>query len=699
MAHLALRLRPFLLAGLASLAVSFDSVSWSAEPSKAAKPSGLPQTTPSELIYDGGLRPGWQDWGWGSHDLSQGAAKIVMAQYGGFILHRDGLSGRFASLAFQMKAPPEYGDFLRVKLGYQKDDASYPEVDVTKEHVQPLKDGWVQVTVPWNLLNPSAAPVERIMIHARAVVGTEPVKFDKIMLLPFDAKAVAKALAKAPTRAEKLAVRCNESEHPISQYIYGAAGGGDDLWELGATARRWGGNPTTRYNYQVNAYNVGKDWFFENGKAEEYRHFLDDNRKHGLATALTIPTIGWVAKDTTASGFPVSIFGPQRATDQWRPDAGDGVKKDGTVIRPGPPTHSSIAAPPSFMKTWVETILREDAKGGQRSVHMYFLDNEPNLWNSTHRDVHPDPLTYDELLDRTIKYASAIRAADPKAIIAGPAEWGWTGYFYSAADTAAGVQQAPDRRAHGDMPLVPWYLKKLAEYEKTKGTKLLDVLDLHMYPQAANVYGGGGTDPATAKLRIRSTRALWDIAYPDESWINDAVRLIPRMKEWVNQNYPGLAISIGEWNFGGERHMSGALALAEALGRFGREGVDYAYYWTTPPRNSPAFWAFRAFRNYDAKGGHFLESSLATQMGTDLSIYASRDASHKHMVVVTLNFDPTKAANASIAIDGCGRVASYRKFTYGPHTDSITDEGAKSAHSIQEFLPPYSINVFDITVE
>jgi hypothetical protein len=306
-------------------------------------------------------------------------------------------------------------------------------------------------------------------------------------------------------------------------------------------------------------------------------------------------------------------------------------------------------------------------------------------------------VTYDELLDRTIRYGSAIRAADPKAVIAGPAEWGWTGYLYSAADAAAGVERAPDRRAHGDVPLVAWYLKKLYEYEKAKGTKVLDVLDLHMYPQGANVFGGGGLDPATAKLRIRSTRALWDIAYPDESWIRDAVRLIPRMKEWVAQNYPGLAISIGEWNFGGEQHMSGALALAEALGRFGREGVDYAYYWTFPPKNSPAFWAFRAFRNFDGKGGHFLENSLATRMGSDLSIFASRDESHKHIVVITLNFDPTKAANASIALDGCGKVTGFRKFTYGPHTEAITDDGQKSGPSIREFLPPYSINVFDVT--
>ena len=53
----------------------------------------------------------------------------------------------------------------------------------------------------------------------------------------------------------------------------------------------------------------------------------------------------------------------------------------------------------------------------------YILDNEPTLWSATHRDVHPEPTGYDELLERTIAYASAVRRADPNAKIAGPAEW------------------------------------------------------------------------------------------------------------------------------------------------------------------------------------------------------------------------------------------------------------------------------------
>jgi hypothetical protein len=91
------------------------------------------------------------------------------------------------------------------------------------------------------------------------------------------------------------------------------------------------------------------------------------------------------------------------------------------------------------------------------------------------------------------------------------------------------------------------------------------------------------------------------------------VELIPRMQKLIAENYPGRGVMIGEYNFGAEQHMSGGLAVAEALGRFAQGGVRAAFYWTYPPDRSPAFWAFRAYRNFDGAGGHFLEESLPTR--------------------------------------------------------------------------------------
>ena len=77
--------------------------------------------------------------------------------------------------------------------------------------------------------------------------------------------------------------------------------------------------------------------------------------------------------------------------------------------------------------------------------------------------------------------------------------------------------------------------------------------------------------------RNRSTRSLWDPAYTDETWINDKVQLIPRLRNWVNTYYyAGTPIGITEYNWGAENHINGATTQADIYGIFGREGLDLA---------------------------------------------------------------------------------------------------------------------------
>lgn len=678
-----------------------------------ASPSSHPGP---DTIYDAGLKPGWQDWGWGAHELSQGGpARIDFSHFGGWNLHHEAPPARFGGLSFRMLAPSTFGEFLQVQLGKGENDRSLPSVDVSADRIRELPTGWAEVFIPWTDLNPRGLPFDRVTIRARSEVGSEWVQLDKIAFTPSDpngptgkspalqATAPKSVTPKtASSRQVALRVDCRSPGHPISPYIYGIAG---KSVGTGATARRWGGNPNTRYNWQLNAYNTGKDWYFENVKSDDYREFLADNLSASMASALTVPIIGWVAKDTQSVGFPKSIFGQQRAHDPHRPEAGDGVAASGGELKPQAATLTSIPAPPEMIQKWVETIALRDQKTHSRSVHMYILDNEPTLWNSTHRDVHPEPLTYDELLDRTIRYGSAVRKADPQALIAGPAEWGWMGYFYSARDAAAGVSARPDRRAHGDLPLIPWYLKKLQEHERAHGTRVLDVLDVHYYPQGDGIYAANADAP-TAAMRLRSTRGLWDPTYKDESWIAEPIKLLPRLKQWIKEYYPGLKLSLGEYNFGAEQHISGGLAQAEALGRFGTEGLDYAFYWFDPPLDSPVYFAFRAFRNFDGKGGKFLNRSLDTRMDASVSLFASRDDSGKHLVLILLNLEAESAAQAAITLEGCGRVATRRKFSYKEGSRSLIEEGSEESaarrgdpHELKEELAPYSINVLDVVLE
>ena len=535
-----------------------------------------------------------------------------------------------------------------------------------------------------------------------------------VLALGFAAAAARRegsAGAQGPmARRAEYVLDCRAPGHRISPLVYGIAGAGDDpasVWELGATARRWGGNGSSRYNWELgNAWNTNHDWFFRNVPVSHrssfsYEQFLDENARHGVATALTVPMLGWVAKDATSYSFPVSELGRQAQSAPDLPDAGNGVRLDGTLL-PAAPARTSVRSTPESVERWVRAIRARDLERGRRRVHAYILDNEPMLWHETHRDVRSEPATYDELLERTIAYASAIRRADPGATIAGPAAWGWLEYQYSAADVKAGVERRPDRRKHGDVPLLAWYLRKIREYEERTRTRLLDVVDVHFYPanDAVGASEKGATDPASAALRIRSTRSLWDPTYVDESWIGERMAVIPLVRDWIAKSHPGLGISIGEWNFGAEGHMSGGLAVAEVLGRFGLEGLHSAYYWTYPPARSPAFWSFRAYRNYDGAGGRFLDWSIPVHGEAPLaSLFASADDDRRHVVAVLLNLAPDSPLAARVELGQCGVVSRARVFTYaGGPTGFRRVQAAPAGGGVDVAVPPYSITVVEATL-
>lgn len=251
-------------------------------------------------------------------------------------------------------------------------------------------------------------------------------------------------------------------------------------------------------------------------------------------------------------------------------------------------------------------------------------------------------------------------------MVMGPTVWGWTAYFYSAIDADSGNWgNPPDRNAHGGMPLVPWFLDQMAGYEQSNNERILDYLDLHFYPQAYGIALSSAGDASTQSLRLRSTRALWDPDYVDESWINQPVQLIPRMKEWVNDYYPGTKLAITEYNWGGLEDINGALTQADVLGIFGREGLDLATLWAPPGLNEPGSFAFRMYRNYDGQGGEFgdLRLDAASSDQGQLSVYAARRSSDGAVTIMIVN-KSGESLTSDLALSGLGGAETAEVYRY-----------------------------------
>jgi hypothetical protein len=143
----------------------------------------------------------------------------------------------------------------------------------------------------------------------------------------------------------------------------------------------------------------------------------------------------------------------------------------------------------------------------------------------------------------------------------------------------------------------------------TSGQRLLDVFTVHYYPQ-----GGEFSDDVSSAMQLRrnrSTRSLWDPSYTDETWINDRVQLVPRLRNWTTTYYPGTLIGITEYNWGAENHINGATAQADIYGIFGREGLDMGARWATPASTTPTYKAMKMYRNYDGNKSTFGDTSVA----------------------------------------------------------------------------------------
>jgi hypothetical protein len=556
-----------------------------------------------------------------------------------------------------------------------------------------------------------------------------------------------------------LNVDAGNQTHAISPYIYGmnayAFVNSVDA-PANPTVLRWGGDNTSRYNYQLGVTSAAADWYFENGTGAmgptgQFNGLVTSNNSIGAITLGTVPVQGWVAKDGTSCSFPTSAYPDQTSADTTRgcgsgvyPEGVNGCKNSaGCNITGNDPTVTSIAEGPAWAGSWVTSLVQNFGAAADGGVAIYDLDNEPDWWDSTQRDVHPLPFTYDELTNNDIATALAVKTADPTAEVAGPVISFWWDFFYSKLDvesgwSAGGPCYEPwsnpvDRKAHGGTALVPYYLQHFAAYAAANDTpRLLDYLDLHLYFAAE--YNGSGVGLATAgdtgeqQARLNSTRVFWDPTYtdpnyPQPNYITDsnytsncptplqAPQMIPTMQAWVANDYPGTKTATSEYNWGGQEHINGALAQADLLGIFGQYGLDLATLWGPPDTSQvPGLMAFEIYRNYDGANSKFGDIALASTSAAQgqLSVYGALRSSDQAVTVVVINKTygalTGTLALANLTATGNAKVYQYSNANLAsivPQADLpvTAPSGGSTTSTIAATFPAASITLFVIPTQ
>ena len=681
-----------------------------------------PAASAQLAVYTDSLQNGFVEWGWGTFDLAQtavvhsGTAAISFEPdgWGGLFLHRNaGFTGtEYEAIELWVRGSGAGGQQVTVAVLSGGSPAGSAALAGFVEGGAIPAGSWAKATVPFSALGLSTGSWDGLWLQDASGVNQPTLYVDDIRLLARTGPPPPPPVGAAVTVSVDPAL----DRRPVDPQIFGVNfGSAAQAAQLRWPVRRWGGNSVTRYNWQNDTSNKGMDWFFMNvpednanpgalpdGSAAD--RFLTETRAAGGEPILTVPLIGWTPKARQKDwGFSVAKYGAQTETEctasgwpDWcMADAGNGVLSGGANVTGNDPLDTSIAIGPSFVTAWMDHLAAQFGTAGSGGIRYFALDNEPALWDSTHRDVHPLPLTFDELWTKGRDVAAAIKAKDPAAVVFGPVSWGWCEYFYSAADNCS--PNGADFIAHGSVPLTQWYLRQVKQYEQAHpGVRLVDVLDVHYYPQAAGVALSNDESAATSALRLRSLRGLWDPTYVDESWIGTQVRLIPRMKEWIAAELPGTKLAITEYSWGNDDGLSSALAQVEALGIFAREGVDIATRWVAPAAGSRVEDAFRLWLDYDGAGARAAGSNVRAASDTPdaVSGYAV-EAPGGALRIVLVNRD-TVQRPVTVSLAG-GGMRSVRLFGFdGASRLGSLGSTAFAGGSLSLDLPPRSARLLEV---
>ena len=686
---------------------------------------GLPEPAEEPLkLYDDALRNGWVDWSWAKHDLAsaahpaKGLHAIAMspAEYKGVYLHHPSTStAGYGTLQFYL-----FGA-ANLNVGFVDGGGAFSKQISMASYRSAAADlpvGWSLVRIPLQDLGISrlGSAITGIIFQASTATATSDLFLDEISLLP------DLTLPPAPTEAT-VAIQIDEAadRHPISPLIYGLAFATPEiLRDLRVPSNRWGGNDKTRYNWvQGNCASAARDWNFGNktaggdhetpGPSSAADGFIRDTRAANTATVMTIPTMGWVARDadngntsksvpgeggpplTTADG-PIAGYDPTE--NRKHTSFPSAAHKPRPFVDVPSPTEPII-----YQDEWVHHLVKKFGDAAHGGVQFYSMDNEPDLWDSTHTDLHPAQMGYEDFLANFLEYATAVKAVDPSAQVTGPVLSGWNSLFYSPLDRGNDKYRThADCTKHGGEAFILWFLKQIRAHDERTHTRTLDVLDIHFYPQGQNLYSDNA-ERDTQIRRVRSTRSLWDPEYTDESWIAEPVRLIPRLKEWIAAGYPGTKLGITEWSFGADKDMSGGLAYADALGIFGREDIYLANFWGYPAKNSLGYLAFKIYRNADDQGHGFGDTACrAVSANPDqVSCFAATDTQTGALTLMLINKMHKAIVKTPITLKNkdFATGATDRWVVSAQHPGSIVFQVGPSLHStgMSLSLPPSSITL------
>jgi len=454
----------------------------------------------------------------------------------------------------------------------------------------------------------------------------------------------------------------------ISPLIYGVNGdistGLPASVLAAATLVRRGGDRGNSYDWENNVSNGG----VENGYSSDMTlatglaiptepagtdlTMIRANRAAGRATMVPFVLNDYVA-NSVASNIPWDQAGWNRAPY---------FDKE-VLVKPGP-----YAATPDLTDgvvytdehlAYMRAQFADDITAPGPGQVLVGVDNEADLWEYNFPMLQAgsgDPLyapngvevgqrvTGPEFTSRVISFATKVREIAPQATIVGPAHFGYDGWMCWHELTSPWSD-------FGDW-FMDDFLTAVASASAAAGTRLLDVWDMHWYPQAT--FDGTtvtALDDAVSPLTaaevdsiVQGPRSYWDTTYDEGSWItssdhlNGPAYILTRLQGHLAAGYPGTGLGVSEYFPGGRNHIASGLAVVDSLGVFQRMGVTLAALWPLGDNTGLryAFGGLELVHDADGNGVRFADTSVMTSNPSpaSISVYAGMDVPGRVTVLV-----------------------------------------------------------------
>ena len=470
------------------------------------------------------------------------------------------------------------------------------------------------------------------------------------------------AFALQATAATALTIDAAGTAKTFSPYIYGKNGGLSQTTNTATTAdtlafykatgvkmlRLNNGNNASKYNYEKRLTSH-PDWY-NNVYSVDWDQSAKDLIANlpGVQGMFAISMLGWTANDNSHN-FNDWLYNGSA----WWSGVSNNWAGTTAITAEGEKPSDSADVTLYLKQTtpdWEAGILTHFFGSGSGNLGLsqnqflyWNMDNEPEIWNGTHDDVMPDTMSAEEFVQTYIAVAKKARALYPDIKLVGPVtanEWQWF-YWHNQLVTDT------DGKTYS---FLEYFIKRIAEEQKSSGLKLLDVFDLHFYPDYSKQSDIGNI--------LQLHRVWFDTSYvfPGAnavkwSGVSSTGKecIFQRVRDWLAK-YMGAdnGVTLGISEFGAVDGASGnssaiAVMYASMLGEFAAAGdVEFFTPWT---------WYKGMFETMHLFT-HYAKTQSLAPVSSDslLTAYTTLNAAKDSMTVILVNRNQTGNTDVKLSL-------------------------------------------------